>query len=151
MDYDAFCRARLDTLRGEGCYRIFADIERKAGAFRRAIDHRRGDEITGWCSNDYLGMDQHLNVHAAMHAAIERSGAVAGGTRSIAGTTHDHVILEQELADLPAKPAALTPTVRVSSERLRLTPTPQHSDADIEHLVAALADVWSRLLLRRAA
>jgi 5-aminolevulinate synthase len=43
------------------------------------------------------------------------------------------------------------PTVPKGSERLRLTPTPLHSDADIEALVAGLADVWDRLPLQRAA
>lgn len=107
MNYQSFFRSQLDALKSEGNYRHFAELERRNGAFPVATCHRTKSDVTVWCSNDYLGMGQHPEVIGAMHEALDRTGAGAGGTRNISGTTHDHVLLEEELADLHGKEAAL--------------------------------------------
>ena len=109
LTYDEYFRRALAAVWSEGRYRVFADIKRDCGAFPNAI-HYRGEEtrkITVWCSNDYLGQGQSRIVRDAMHEAIDEVGAGSGGTRNISGTTHYHVELEHELADLHGKQAAL--------------------------------------------
>jgi 5-aminolevulinate synthase len=109
MDYARKFKDALGAIHREGRYRVFADLKRRCGQFP-AADHFRSSEkrpITVWCSNDYLGMGQHPAVIAAMHEAVDTVGAGSGGTRNISGTTHYHVELEAELADLHGKEAAL--------------------------------------------
>ena len=109
MDYNKFFSSALNTLKSEGRYRVFNDIKRTLGNFPNAIHYSdsKEKEVSVWCSNDYLGMGQNKKVLKAMHEAIDSAGAGSGGTRNISGTSHYHVMLEKELADLHDKESAL--------------------------------------------
>ena len=109
VDYQAAFEGAVDKVKSEGRYRVFADLKRVRGQFPRAIwNGPRGEQdVTVWCSNDYLGQGQNPVVLQAMHEAIDQVGSGSGGTRNISGTTHYHVELEAELASLHGKAAAL--------------------------------------------
>ena len=110
MDYQRVFSQAIDRLHAEGRYRVFIDILRNKGAFPNArcfAGHNGPKPITVWCSNDYLAMGQHPKVIAAMEEALNDVGAGSGGTRNIGGNTHYHIQLEEELADLHDKQAAL--------------------------------------------
>ncbi len=107
FDYSSFFASALSGLKAEGRYRVFNDLQRKVGHFPYAHSHATGKQVTVWCSNDYLGMGQHPIVADAMKYAIDTYGAGAGGTRNISGNHHLIVELEETLAKLHHKEAAL--------------------------------------------
>lgn len=107
IDYDALCDQSLDHLKEEGRYRVFNNIAREAGTYPHATHHDLEKEVIVWCANDYLGMGQHPDVLCAMQDTIATMGAGSGGTRNISGTHCKVVELEDTLAELHQKEAAL--------------------------------------------
>ncbi|MFN7003708.1 MAG: 5-aminolevulinate synthase [Roseinatronobacter sp.] len=109
MDFDTHFKQALDTLKREGNYRVFAEVERQCGNFPKVKRYigEEVQEVTVWCSNDYLGMGHHANVVQTMVDAVQSCGTGAGGTRNISGNNHMHRLLEEELADLHGKEQAL--------------------------------------------
>ena len=111
FNYENFFKNIIDEIKTEGRYRVFIDILRKSQNFPNASWFEDGksvqEDITVWCSNDYLGMGQNPKVLEEMRKALEKCGAGSGGTRNISGTTHYHVELEKELASLHGKDSAL--------------------------------------------
>ncbi len=110
INYESYFEQSIEKLKKEGRYRVFNDLERKAGSFPLAKSHMTGRTVTVWCSNDYLGMGQHPKVITAMAEAIGRLGSGAGGTRNISGNHHAIVQLEETLAQLHGKEAGLVMT-----------------------------------------
>lgn len=124
FSYHDLFTSQLSALKDKGNYRRFIDIARQVGQYPSAL-HRPCDhadmQVTMWCSNDYLGMGHHPDVIAAMCDTAQDYGAGAGGTRNISGTTHQHVLLEREIADLHHKDAALVFTSGYVANQTSLT------------------------------
>ena len=119
IDYGNRFAKAVESVRSEGRYRVFQDIRRKRGAFPQATWYKPDPRAAGgvnerdivvWCSNDYLGQGQNACVIEAVKGAVDATGTGSGGTRNISGTTHYHVKLEEELAALHGKAAALVMT-----------------------------------------
>lgn len=124
MNYNAAFEAAVEAVRAEGRYRVFANLKRHAGQFPRATwikEDGSEQDVTVWCSNDYLGQGQNPVVMQAMHEAIDAVGSGSGGTRNISGTTFYHNQLEAELADLHRKEAALVFTSGYVANEATLT------------------------------
>ena len=98
MDFETHFRSQLEDLKAEGNYRVFAELQRKCGAFPQVRHYSADgeDEVTVWCSNDYLGMGHHPDVVGAMIETVRDCGTGAGGTRNISGNNHLHRVLEEK-------------------------------------------------------
>ena len=108
-NYENFFKNSLSTLKNQGNYRTFADLEKIASNFPMALNYQDDQvkNVTVWCSNDYLAMSKNPIVVDNMIEAIKKVGAGSGGTRNISGTNHYHVLLERELCYLHQKESAL--------------------------------------------
>ncbi|XP_019624829.1 PREDICTED: 5-aminolevulinate synthase, erythroid-specific, mitochondrial-like isoform X1 [Branchiostoma belcheri] len=110
FNYDKFLQGEIEKKKKDHTYRVFKRVNRRA-PFPFAENYSEGSEpgedVSVWCSNDYLGMSRHPKVVETIVDTVNRRGAGAGGTRNISGTSMYHVELESELADLHQKEAAL--------------------------------------------
>ncbi|XP_022223924.1 5-aminolevulinate synthase, erythroid-specific, mitochondrial [Drosophila obscura] len=109
--YEKFFNDQIMKKKRDHSYRVFKKVNRLAGdgLFPHALEYSERTErpITVWCSNDYLGMSAHPSVKRAVQDALNMHGSGAGGTRNISGNSLHHERLEEKLADLHQKEAAL--------------------------------------------
>ncbi|KAI0193238.1 pyridoxal phosphate-dependent transferase [Xylaria flabelliformis] len=109
FDYDGFYQDILDKKHKDKSYRYFNSINRLAQDFPRAHmgPAPENKKVTVWCSNDYLGMSRNPLVLSKMHETLDNYGGGAGGTRNISGHNQHAVGLENTIAKLHSKDAAL--------------------------------------------
>lgn len=121
FDYQASFERQIQQIKNEGRYRDFVGLQRIAGNFPKAYWGKEKKDVVMWCINDYLGMSQHPDILKAASQALIYNGAGSGGTRNIGGNNHSIVELEEELADLHQKEAALVFTSGYVSNDATLT------------------------------
>ena len=109
MNYKKYFSDELTSLKSQGLYRKFREINRDKKHFPRATERFEGSEraVEVWCSNDYLNLSQHPEVIKKSVEVIEELGTGSGGTRNISGTSSYHADLEKELAGLHNKESSL--------------------------------------------
>ncbi|MEG1679174.1 MAG: aminotransferase class I/II-fold pyridoxal phosphate-dependent enzyme, partial [Stenotrophomonas sp.] len=87
----------------QGRIRTRRSISRRDGV-RLELD---GRWLTGFCSNDYLGLSQQFEVIAALQDAAGREGAGSTASHLVCGHHSVHEQLEREMADWLGYPRAL--------------------------------------------
>ena len=109
MNYKKYFSDELTSLKSQGLYRKFREINRDKKHFPKATERFEGSErpVEVWCSNDYLNLSQHPEVIKRSIEVIEELGTGSGGTRNISGTSSYHADLEKELAELHNKESSL--------------------------------------------
>ena len=109
MNYTKFFSDELTSLKSQGLYREFREINRNQKNFPKATERFKGKEraVEVWCSNDYLNLSQHPVVIMESTKVIKELGTGSGGTRNISGTSTYHADLEKCLADLHHKESSL--------------------------------------------
>ena len=109
MNYKKYFSDELTSLKSQGLYRKFREINRDKKHFPKATERFEGSErpVEVWCSNDYLNLSQHPEVIKRSIEVIQELGTGSGGTRNISGTSSYHADLEKELAELHNKESSL--------------------------------------------
>lgn len=109
MNYKKFFADELTSLKSQGLYRKFREINRNKKNFPKATERFEGNEraVEVWCSNDYLNLSQHPVVIMESTKVTKELGTGSGGTRNISGTSTYHADLEKSLAELHNKEASL--------------------------------------------
>ncbi len=109
MNYKKYFSDELTSLKSQGLYRKFREINRDKKHFPKATERFEGSEraVEVWCSNDYLNLSQHPEVIQKSVDVIQELGTGSGGTRNISGTSSYHADLERSIADLHNKESSL--------------------------------------------
>lgn len=86
-----------------GVYPYFREIESE----QDTVVKIQGKDVLMFGSNSYLGLTNHPKLKEAAIAAVEKYGTGCAGSRFLNGTLDIHIELEERLAKLVGKDAAL--------------------------------------------